>query len=323
MAVHHLQDVRAAQEGGADRLALVAPGETAGLSPDVAAASAVLRAAELPVRVMLRLNDTTSTTGGEFTRLIGLAEEYLSLGAEGVVFGFLDADLEVDVETCEALARALPAVPWTFHRAIDAALDPRRAWRQVKHLPGLTAVRSGGSPQGLAHGYDDLLALASGDPDVARLLMPAGGLLAEHVPWFARAGVTQFHVGVAGAPRPHLQVLRRRGLRALVAHPAGLFGWGAAGGLPEGGPVILIDPPAVPAHGRLWSHLVSDTSYDELHEFAAAHGIPARGFERDHYDVPDQFYDRLVEAGAVPVSSRELVGRLVRAGLRRRKSEPG
>jgi hypothetical protein len=85
--------------------------------------------------------------------------------------------------------------------------------------------------------------------------------------------------------------------------------------------MILIDPPAVPAHGRMWSHLVSDTSYDELHEFAAAHGIPARGFERDHYDVPDQFYDRLVEAGAVPVSSRELVGRLVRAGLRRRKSE--
>ena len=49
VAVHHLQDVRAAQEGGADRLALVAPGETVGLSPDVAAASAVLRAAELPV----------------------------------------------------------------------------------------------------------------------------------------------------------------------------------------------------------------------------------------------------------------------------------
>jgi copper homeostasis protein len=200
VAVHHVQDVRGAQDGGADRLALVAPSQTAGLSPDVAAASAVLRATDLPVRVMLRLNDSTTTTGGEFTRLVGLAEEYLSLGAEGVVFGFLDADLEIDVETCEALARALPAVPWTFHRAIDSALDPRRAWRQVKHLPGLTAVRSGGSPQGLAHGYDDLLALATADPDVARLLMPAGGLLAEHVPWFARAGVTQFHVGVQVRP---------------------------------------------------------------------------------------------------------------------------
>jgi len=84
---------------------------------------------------------------------------------------------------------------------------------------------------------------------------------------------------------------------------------------------ILIDQPLVPAHGRLWSHLVSDASYDELHSFAQAHGIPSRGFDRDHYDVPGDYYARLVEAGAVPVSSRELVTRLVRAGLRRRKSE--
>jgi len=84
---------------------------------------------------------------------------------------------------------------------------------------------------------------------------------------------------------------------------------------------ILIDQPLVPAHGRLWSHLVSDASYDELHAFAHAHGIQARGFDRDHYDVPGEYYDRLVEAGAVPVSSRELITRLVRAGLRRRKSQ--
>ena len=83
---------------------------------------------------------------------------------------------------------------------------------------------------------------------------------------------------------------------------------------------ILIDPPLVSAHGRLWSHLVSDTSYEELHAFARAHGIPERGFERDHYDVPGEFYDRLVAAGAMPVSPRELVSRLIGAGLRRRRS---
>ncbi|MFE3408058.1 DUF4031 domain-containing protein, partial [Streptomyces mirabilis] len=27
---------------------------------------------------------------------------------------------------------------------------------------------------------------------------------------------------------------------------------------------VYIDPPAWPGHGRLWSHLVSDVSYDEL-----------------------------------------------------------
>ena len=84
---------------------------------------------------------------------------------------------------------------------------------------------------------------------------------------------------------------------------------------------ILIDPPQVPSRGRLWSHVASDTSYDELHEFAARLGIPERGFDRDHYDVPAEFYDDVIAAGAVPVTSRELVSRLIASGLRRRKGD--
>ena len=82
---------------------------------------------------------------------------------------------------------------------------------------------------------------------------------------------------------------------------------------------IWIDPPAWPAHGRLWSHLVSDTSYDELHDFAAAQGIPRRGFEGDHYDVPEERYAALVAGGAVPVDGREVVRILQRSGLRIQK----
>lgn len=82
---------------------------------------------------------------------------------------------------------------------------------------------------------------------------------------------------------------------------------------------ILIDPPLVPAHGRLWSHVASDCSYDELHAFARRLGFPERGFDRDHYDVPEEAYDEVVAAGAQPVSSRELVSRLCSAGLRQRR----
>ncbi|MEP9382658.1 DUF4031 domain-containing protein [Nocardioides sp. KR10-350] len=85
--------------------------------------------------------------------------------------------------------------------------------------------------------------------------------------------------------------------------------------------MILIDPPNAPGHGRLWSHLASDVSYAELHAFAGTLGIPERRFDRDHYDVPAELYDDVVAAGATPVSSRELVARLVAVGLRRRKTE--
>jgi hypothetical protein len=82
---------------------------------------------------------------------------------------------------------------------------------------------------------------------------------------------------------------------------------------------VYIDPPIWPGHGLFWSHLVSDTSYAELHEFAARLGIPRRAFERDHYDVMAERYAGAVAAGARPVSSREIVRRLQAAGLRRRK----
>lgn len=83
--------------------------------------------------------------------------------------------------------------------------------------------------------------------------------------------------------------------------------------------MILLDPPNAAGHGRLWSHLASDTSYDELHDFAAGVGLPRRGFDGDHYDVPAEWYDDVLAAGAHPVSSRELVRRLHAAGLRRRR----
>ena len=92
-------------------------------------------------------------------------------------------------------------------------------------------------------------------------------------------------------------------------------------GVGRGRRVILVDPPNAAGHGRLWSHLASDSSYAELHDFAARLGVPTRGFDRDHYDVPAEWYDATVAAGAVPVTSRELIVRLRAAGLRRRKSE--
>lgn len=79
---------------------------------------------------------------------------------------------------------------------------------------------------------------------------------------------------------------------------------------------VLIDPPSWPAHGRLWSHLVSDSSYAELHAFAGALGIPPRLFDHDHYDLPEERYAAAVRAGAAEVSGSTLIRRLIASGLR-------
>jgi hypothetical protein len=84
-------------------------------------------------------------------------------------------------------------------------------------------------------------------------------------------------------------------------------------------PVIYVDEPTWPGRGRLWSHLVSDVSYAELHVFAEMLGAPPRAFDRDHYDIPAERFPMAVWLGARLVPGRELVTHLKRAGLRRPK----
>ena len=79
---------------------------------------------------------------------------------------------------------------------------------------------------------------------------------------------------------------------------------------------IFIDPPVWPAHGTVFSHLISDTSLAELHDFAAKTGISPRAFDADHYDVPAYRYEGLVRAGAREVSGSQLTRILIYSGLR-------
>jgi len=221
VAVLHAADAEAADAGGADRVELVARPEEGGFSPEPATVLAVARATELPVRVRLRLSDGYGTTGGELSRLIGLAEHYRSNGAEGVVFGFLTRDLEVDAEVAATLADALDGLPWTFSPAIDATLDLRLSWRRLLGLPGLDAVHTAGSSLGVPHGRDELITLALGDDRVARLILAGGGLDTESVPWLVRAGIRQFHVAEQVRPggswsRTHVDASHVRSWRLLL-----------------------------------------------------------------------------------------------------------
>lgn len=72
----------------------------------------------------------------------------------------------------------------------------------------------------------------------------------------------------------------------------------------------------------MWAHLVSDASYDELHEFAERLGIPRRAFQGDHYDVPEDLRAEAIALGAAPVTGSELIRRLLAAGLRVRRAPP-
>lgn len=84
---------------------------------------------------------------------------------------------------------------------------------------------------------------------------------------------------------------------------------------------ILIDQAQWPWRDWLWCHMISDTSIEELREFADSLGIPERGFQGDHVDVPEHMRQIAIERGAREVTSREILVALYAAGIRKRPSE--
>jgi len=83
------------------------------------------------------------------------------------------------------------------------------------------------------------------------------------------------------------------------------------------GVAILVDDAIWPWRGRNWAHLVSDVSYEELHDFADRLGIKRSAFQGDHYDVPTEVRLEAIALGAEAIGARELLRRLRAAGLRR------
>jgi hypothetical protein len=83
--------------------------------------------------------------------------------------------------------------------------------------------------------------------------------------------------------------------------------------------LILVDEPRWPGRGHLWSHLVSDVSYAELHAFAEMLGAPRRAFDRGHYDISEARFRSALWLGATLLPSRDLTARLRASGLRRPK----
>lgn len=218
-------DARAAEDGGADRIEVVADMAADGLTPDPVVVSRMREATSLPMRVMLRANAGFRTTAPELDRLRRAAEALMEAGVDGFVFGFLDSMGQIDVGATSKLAAVAGPLPWTFHRALDHAADPGPSWRAVRDLGGgLDTVLTSGSARGVDTGLDTLVRRATAGPDAAKMIMAGGGLRRKHVAPLAAAGIGAFHVGSAVRPDGSWDAPVEAGLvrewRALVSAAA-------------------------------------------------------------------------------------------------------
>ncbi|MET7566995.1 copper homeostasis protein CutC [Streptomyces sp. NPDC005492] len=194
------EDAVAAQAGGADRLEVVTDIAADGLTPSVEGFAAIRAAVDIDLRVMVRLAD--GFAAGDVDRLVRVAGELRTAGADQFVLGFLDPDGGVDLDAVERVVAELDGCAWTFHRAIDRAADRDALRKHLADLPGLDTYLTAGSATGVDDGLPTLLRETArhGEPGYEQQVLVGGGLRLDHVPTLRAAGVDAFHIG--GAARP-------------------------------------------------------------------------------------------------------------------------
>lgn len=193
------EEARDAEAAGADRVELVADMAVGGLTPPAAVVHEVVRRCGLPVMVMARPHARSFCYDEADMRAVrdavALARD---AGAEGVVFGALTPEGDIDRAALERVLRWADGLSVTFHRAFDAARDPAHAFAVLGQYRGAVAqlLTSGAAPTA-QEGADLLAGLVQGwrhGDGVEPLVgsgVHAGNLAALH----ARIGARQYHVG--------------------------------------------------------------------------------------------------------------------------------
>lgn len=141
-----IEDAKAIEKGGADRIELVSALALGGLTPSVGLVKGVLETVHLPVNIMIRPHDHGFIyTQEELTIMRDDVEAFHRLGAEHVVLGILNEEGDPDIKALEYVLGKTP-VTATFHRALDDSRDLLYAMESLGKINRVTHVLTSGGP---------------------------------------------------------------------------------------------------------------------------------------------------------------------------------
>jgi copper homeostasis protein len=185
--VFNLQASLEAAQFGIDRLELCSNFPEGGETPSAGMLRFLKREIDLPIFVMIR------PRGGNFVysskELLVMKQDIQllgDLGADGFVFGALDAQGSVNEAACESLLRAAESRPCTFHRAFDAAANLSDSLEKIIQL-GFQRVLTSGGKNTLTEGLDQVMALLAQAKERI-IILPGGGLNPTHVSRLKESG---------------------------------------------------------------------------------------------------------------------------------------
>jgi copper homeostasis protein len=175
VCIDSVESAIAAQNGGATRVELCTDLLEGGLTPSAGLIQVVREKISVGLYVMIRPRPGDFLYSPEELRVmqrdIQVAKE---LNADGVVFGLLDQNGNVDLKNTRNLVQLAQPLKVTFHRAFDMAADLFRALEDVVTSGAERILTSGGQKtalQGRAV-IGELIQVARG----RTTLVPAGGI---------------------------------------------------------------------------------------------------------------------------------------------------
>lgn len=185
--------VRAAVEGGADRIELCASLETGGVTPSPALIREAV--ALLPGRV----NVLVRPRGGDFLYtadevdvILGDIEYAVAAGAAGIVCGALTPEGDVDIDLCRRMREAAGDASFTFHRAIDLCRDPEGAVDTLVNAGCDRVLTSGGAPDVISGAATIASMKRRGEGRI--IILAGGGVTCGNVAELLRlTGVSEVH----------------------------------------------------------------------------------------------------------------------------------
>lgn len=184
----------AAQEGGASRVELCAGIPEGGTTPsygEIATAREVLTHTKLHVIIRPRGGDFLYSPV-EIKTMLKDIEIARRLGADGVVFGCLTADGEIDIPVMQQLMAASKGLSVTFHRAFDVCRNPHKALEQLIEL-GCDRILTSGQQANAEAGIPLLKELQQ--EAAGRIILLAGcGVNENNIRRIAeKTGIGEFH----------------------------------------------------------------------------------------------------------------------------------
>lgn len=200
----------AAQQGGAQRVELCASMPEGGTTPSYGEVKLARRLIDIRLHVIIR------PRGGDFLYSpleLDIMEEDIrmarELGADGVVFGCLTPDAQLDMPAMQRLMQAAEGMSVTFHRAFDYVKDPQAVLEELIAL-GVDRVLTSGQRPTAFEGASLLNALVK-QADGRIIIMPGCGVNEQNIAELAR---------LTGASEFHFSARENEKSRMLVRNPA-------------------------------------------------------------------------------------------------------